>query len=298
MKRDINTVVFFRIDDDVLEPLSQSERLTTMLALRLVCKQWDEWVRQIHHVNLDDDDEVLTFSMLAREFSMLNSIKSSFALLCCEHLIFPRVNRLEIDVEAEERLYRKIDITQLPALQTLIIPHTDIIPSNISELTTLTRLEVMSFAHDVVYKRIANCVNLRHLKIRGLSEEFERERLTKLTYLHSDHPKHFIGFTGEGELLYDSGDIAISVDDLVDRGVSLVRRIDAYFIALGLVKNINKCRMKGQWLNGLLTGSVCYKLNHCTTPYQYHSHEGKNIYTCQNWTDHCWEGYVVPGGKS
>jgi hypothetical protein len=100
-------------------------------------------------------------------------------------------------------------------------------------MTSLTRLEILE-CREHNEQCLTSLINLRHILIRGAGKDLNLKQLTNLSYLDSDHPRHFDGFNGNGLL-----DFA-----------------DANFpVKIGLMCSVIRCRLEGKWYNGQYTGS-------------------------------------------
>lgn len=184
------------------------------------------WVKQInnyyHQFNdplndtiLNNDDEK-SFSIIKCHAYLLNelfpratSIECSLWLICVPpHMLeLGRVTSLKVmpDMESATKLRLGVttytpSLTDWCHLDTLILPAVggQKIPG-LETLIRLTRLQALSgsMVTDVV---VGALTNLAHLTLYNASARLDLASLKQLTFLESDQPAHFAGFTGHGIL--------------------------------------------------------------------------------------------------
>jgi len=192
--------------------LSQETGLIFMSELRLVCSEWNQMLREITFMRIDDHCDCSVFEryQLDKNFPSIESIRASSGVLTNFTEPCKRMKSLEVHhgpyYEDYDLTLFEVDSYSIEGWNSLTTLKLYVFGQikGIEKLTSLTELQCKGDA----FKKpedLLNLVNLTHLTIRYFPIHISYDytymtRLTKLSHLESDYPGHFIGFSGTGRL--------------------------------------------------------------------------------------------------
>lgn len=241
--------------ESVLDALTREETIQFIASLALVCRQWYQWVRQVKHLRfgINNWSTGIYDHILSQYFQQVNEVTSHFKILeggyHKSEVAYARIKSLYIlPVGPYESTDTKLKLTYWTSLTTLILHDVSIQVKGLCELTSLTKLIVMGAAFKDI-NQITKLSNLSHLAISQSARDAPISKLKSLEYLASDHPNHFVDYSGRGllhawiySLLYHGDDDSEEEDE----------KIKDDFAIFGA--DTFACQLKGYWNQGRFTG--------------------------------------------
>jgi hypothetical protein len=226
----------------IIKSLSRDLGFGELVSLRLVSKEWDEWVTSVTHLNLNKKMTCYR-SLLEYYFKNVRSLRSNKAILTSvgHEIACGRISKLcitgwddEVDVVSMEPWISLTKLTLAP----------NIIPEKMYHLTSLRELRCdvsTMFNQPLIY----TLTNLTSLSITGFDRGIlVAKHLTRLVYLESDYPTHFTSFSGSGLL---SAVCNSRLNNMLPDAEEEAD-FDAYY------KGCSSIKVSGSWSNGSPVG--------------------------------------------
>jgi hypothetical protein len=242
------------VDQHILKSLTYFMPLEELLRLRLVCRQWSQWVRRATYLQIPGKShhtEGAYVFLLDVMFPLVTEAEVTGSVLSTTRHVpgFARLTALKLSPYSSSILmvHQKqwAHLTSLRAMKYA----SGTIPG-LSRLTNLTHLSVqyrhVTAADMTSLERLSR---LKSLKIRQFPEDFvPRKCFPLLASLNSDQCVHFVGYTGHGRLLA-YWPTECGGDRLVDDPGG---RIKALFDQMH--PGAYSLDMRGEWEDGVFTG--------------------------------------------
>lgn len=243
-------------EKEILERLTREIPLNQLYPLTLVNKTFYQCVHKLTHLNIYQSSQYAHnyWTLFMKDFPEVVSVKSHFNILLQykkEYFNYYRsLKSLEIiPLGQYEGINDRVDVDSWTSLERLILP--DGFHDTVHGLTNLTNLTSLKCSSASLWeeKDLYKLTKLKELRISGLSWYHNKlvKRLPSLSYLESEYPGHFTGFTGFGILQteYD-GDDGLEPSEMLN----VRKTFDSIF------KNATSIRQWGEWKEGIFTGNA------------------------------------------